>query len=444
MRELTERLKELGVNEETAEAIIQGQIYNQCFIPKKVRTVLRRHIPKTALRVIHIDTDIAIELCLLVLSTLTSTIHDKENIEGWKHLSSEVLHEMTKNPKDNSYIYTKVIKVLKAGTKEKGPIIEVRKSELGAESYIPGEKSKQYRLTDAYRVGTEIYTLTTPHLIRRRQNSYFLKLIRATQNKIAMNSLMVQGLVELPTEKELLAEGRRLVKLGHLTNKGKVLTMRNKHSDSYWNDISDRSFVEDNIELFKYLTDLGLMVPIIGDERSGGRVFDSFSLMPSWIRRMITINGQPIEESDYSTLHPNIVNKLYGRNESMITHDEVANHLGIERVEAKIEHLSFFNKTVVQMEKSPLWNFYTNNYTSMMEDVVRDKVNSEFGHKVTSMKLFKAEVDLMTEVVEELNEQGIYVIYVYDALYAQEDIIEEVKRVMMEVAKRQNINTKVG
>lgn len=443
MKDLTEKLRDLGVAEDTLDVILQGQLYNQCFIPKKVRAVLNRHIPKTALNMIHIDTDIAIELCLLVLSSLTSTIHDKENVGGWKHLSSEVLHNMTKNEKDNTYLYSRVIKVLKAGTKEKGPIIEVRKTELGAESYVPGEKSKQYRLTDTYRVGTETYTLTTPHLIRRRQNAYYLKLLKATENKIALNSLIFQSTVELPTEKELLAEGRRLVKLGHLTNKGKVLTMRNRNSDSNWKDITNRSFVEDNIELFKYLTDLGLMVPIVGDERSGGRVFDSFSLMPSWIRKMITINGQPIAESDYSTLHPNLANKLYGTNNEMFTHDKVAEYLNIDRAIAKTEHLSFFNKTVVQMQWSPLWDFYTNNHTEMMENIIKEKVNSEYGHKVTSMRLFQAEVELMTEVIDELNAQGIYVMYVYDALYAEASIIDEVKRVMEEVAIRQNINTAV-
>lgn len=441
MKNLTEELKSLGFPEESIETILHNQSTTQCYIPKKAKVVLQRHIPKTALRVIHIDTDIAIELCLLVLSTLTSTIHSDSNKDGWKALSSELLHELTKNPGDNTYLYSKIIRILKAGSKEKGPIIEVRKNGMGAETYIAGKKSKQYRLTDTYKVGTEVYTLTTPHLIRRRQNTYNKSIIKAVNNPIALNCLRVMSMVNLPSEKEILRRGRELVKQGHKTNKGKVLTMRNKNSNSNWVDASKRSFVEDNIEQFKMLTDIGMYVPMIGDYKSGGRVVDSFTLMPSWIRDMIVLEGESISECDYSALHPNLSNNLYGMNTETITHEAAAKYLGIDRREAKIENLSFFNKQEAQMKESPLWSFYEDKHPIMLERVIAEKRSSEFGYKITSMELFKAETRMMSEAIEELNEQGIYVIYVYDALYCQSSMKQEVKNVMDRVALDSLIRT---
>jgi hypothetical protein len=63
--------------------------------------------------------------------------------------------------------------------------------------------------------------------------------------------------------------------------------------------------------------------------------------MPSVIREIITIDDDTLVECDYSTLHPNIANKIHrGKNNIAITHDEVAKALGITRKEAKIEYLS--------------------------------------------------------------------------------------------------------
>ena len=83
-----------------------------------------------------------------------------------------------------------------------------------------------------------------------------------------------------------------MVKENRTTKKGKILTMRNKHKNDYWNDVENRSFIEDNIKMFEYLTNRGFMIPSAGDEKSGGRIVDSFTLMPTWIREQITINSK--------------------------------------------------------------------------------------------------------------------------------------------------------
>jgi hypothetical protein len=56
------------------------------------------------------------------------------------------------------------------------------------------------------------------------------------------------------------------------------------------------------------------MIPSAGDERNGGRVVYSFTLMLAWIRAQITIDGKKLRECDYTALHPNIAVKLYGGN----------------------------------------------------------------------------------------------------------------------------------
>ena len=164
-------------------------------------------------------------------------------------------------------------------------------------------------------------------------------------NPICANLVKMYPKVELPTSKELLVIGKRLVSEKRTTKKGKVLTMRNKHGNEYWNDWQNRSFIEDNIKLFEFLTGRGFMIPTAGDERSGGRVVDSFTLMPTWIREQITIDGKKLTECDYTALHPNIAIKLYGGNENYITHQKVAEKASIGEKIVKVEHLAFFNKT---------------------------------------------------------------------------------------------------
>lgn len=136
-------------------------------------------------------------------------------------------------------------------------------------------------------------------------------------NPICANLVRMYPKVELPTSAELLTIGKKLVKQGRTTKKGKLLTMRNKHKNDYWNDWQNRSFVEDNIKLFEFLTGRGFMIPSAGDMASGGRVVDSFTLMPAWIREQITIDGKKLAECGYTALHPNIAIKLYGGKESL-------------------------------------------------------------------------------------------------------------------------------
>ncbi len=210
--------------------------------------------------------------------------------------------------------------------------------------------------------------------------------------------------------------------------------MRNKHKNDYWKDSDNRSFIEDNIELFGFLTNRGFMIPSVGDERSGGRVVDSFTLMPSWIRGEITIDGKKLVECDYRALHPNIAMKLYDGTQSFLTHESVAEKAGIDVKKVKVSHLSFFNMEWEDMMKSPLFGYYSKHEADMLSRIYHDK--KEHGYKVTSQKMFAVEVAIMTDVIKHLNSLGIYVLYVYDALLCEEKdkavVVETMNRIVLE------------
>ena len=217
--------------------------------------------------------------------------------------------------------------------------------------------------------------------------------------------------------------------------------MRNKHNDSYWKDADNRSFVENNIDIFEYLTNRGFMIPSTGDERSGGRVVDSFTLMPSWIRNEITIDNKKLVECDFRALHPNLAMYLYNGKHEFLTHEKIAKTTGIDLKEVKIEHLSFFNKNWYSMMESPLFGYYSKHEPDMLQQIYNDK--KEHGYKITSKKMFKLEVEIMTEVIKYLNSVGVYVLYVYDALLCEEKdktlVIETMNRIILEHGVKTNV-----
>lgn len=332
--------------------------------------------------------------------------------------------------------------VLKEGTKRKGPFIEVNKNKEGKESYINGMSSKKYKLADTYlRAGLEEYQLQNKDLIKKNESYIKGKISIASQNVICNNLIQIYPRIELLDEEHLMKVGRKLAKQGKLTNKGKRITMRNKHGNSHWKNPDKLSFVEDAIKRYKNLFKNGPRIFRIGNEKSGGRIVDSFTLMSSWMRKECKIDGEFIVEVDYATLHPNIAIKVYGGYGRNINHTEVAACLGIDRNEAKLEHLKFFNKRWNDMKKSPLFKYYSDNEPEMIENIRKDKLSSKYGHKITSRRLFKIEVQIMKKAIKKLNEMGIYVIYVYDALYCHPGDKEMVKLVMDSTVKEMGINT---
>lgn len=402
------------------------QTGSSVYIPNKVLTLLRRHTSKKKLKEIHKDLPTAIELCLIIVANLADTYH--RNTE-WKHLRSREMKAQT-GYYTNMNVYVKIVDLL------------VDRGVISVNKYFErGVKSRKYKLTDVYaNKGVKEYELQTELAVKLRKKTLERLLKAKADNPIVSNLLEVKNMVELPTEEEIWEEAKRLTKAGWRNKKGQKLTIRHRHSDDYWKD-TNRVFVEDHIKIYRRLTQGGIMVPRVGGHSSGGRVVDSFNLMPSWIRSLIKINGERIKEVDCTALHPNISMKLYGGNLKNITHEKVAEVLGEDLKAVKIEHLAFFNKPWESMQESALFDFYQKHCPTALQNLKRDKHKN--GYEVTSRRLFREETELMASVIERLNGEGVYVLYVYDALYCDPKDAHRVRQVMNQQLISKNIFTSV-
>lgn len=414
--------------------------YKSINVPNKTEAVLRRHVSKRRLLTIHEDHEVAIELCLLFLSNLTDTHFrilglgfetNEYNQAGWKSLSSEILRSQFRG----ANTYKRIIEVLKEGT-SKGPIIECDEIDQF------GQKCYGYRLGESYRMkGVTNYELNTDYVRDLQSEKLNARVREVRNNSISHGLLELYPLINLPNYVLVEEQGINLSKSGYMTKKGKRLTCLNKNSRSYWKNPEDRTFVEDHMEIFYYLTEGGVMIPTPGGDRSGGRVVDSFTLMPSWQRNMLQIEGEEIVMVDYSCLHPNLCVTMYGGTKQYLTHDFVSTMSGLPKPTVKLEHLSFFNKRYEDMLRSDLWNYYVKNESEMLGNIVREKGNGMYGHKETSRNLFRKEVEIMKDVYTQLRWRGIPAGYVYDALFCKKSDAQEVRRIMNNVAHEHGVYT---
>ncbi|MGH1385114.1 hypothetical protein [Kordia sp.] len=414
--------------------------YKTIKIPKGLKRRVKR-LPKKVLKPIDSDIEIAIEKCFMFISTLTSTVFNEDDY--WKSLSSTILHEQFKKGKDNTRIYKRIIDALSYSTDSTEPIIECRKNQHGNDSYQQDSYSKQYRLhSSSINQNLKSYNIKFENNIQKRKEKHNKDIATALKNPIGYNLIALYPKVILPTDEDIEKQGKKLVKEKYRTKKRKLLTLLNKKPKSYYSNLENRSFVEENIKLYKYLAGDKYMIPKIGKESSGGRVVDSFNLMPSWIRKMIKIDDEPTVELDFKALHPNIAMLIYGGTQYQITHQKVAEEMNFPLNEIKIEHLSFFNKKVANMKKSPLYQYYFNREKTMLKNLIQDK--KRYGYKITSKRLFKKEVNIMSSIIKELNRLNIYVLYVYDALYCKASDKNIVTEIMNRIILKHKVHTSIG
>lgn len=156
---------------------------NEIMIPTKVKTLIERELPKHYLHKIHggaktkENREVAVELCLLFLSQLSSTyrnILNGESPEGWKSLRAEYLRQLLRI---NDKTYQHVKKALLEFHYVSGPILEER-------FYVIGKHSYEYRLGESFRSkGFISYTLKTQHVQELFRKSCTRKL-RLAEKKI--------------------------------------------------------------------------------------------------------------------------------------------------------------------------------------------------------------------------------------------------------------------
>ena len=432
---------DLDVSPNSTLPLFIGDV-NNLKIPSKVYRKLERN--STGLMDIHYDREVAIELCLIYISNLSDTYFvslesddlDKQN--GWKRLNHQILNDQLKIDNDDSEKEVNKLRMTIRTFLVENNIIEII-YKWSTNHSIRHRLSKTY-----FGKGIVNYTLKTDFCKELRLRNTYINLAKAQNNVIAKNLFSLYPNIQLPTRQEIITEAKRLIDENY-TKKGKKLVFKNKHSKDYFK--IPVSFVEDAIAKFEYYTERGFMIPQIGDQNSGGRVVDSFTLMPSWIRNLIKINGNKILTADYTALHPNIAIKIYNGTKHYITHKDVSESTGIDLIDVKTEHLSFFNKTWNQMTKSPLFDYYSNTEPKMLENIFWDKTqnNLEEGHKhkITTQKMFKEEVDLMTANISILNLMGIYVGYIYDALFFEPKYLDIVTEILNQNAIKNNIYTSV-
>lgn len=414
--------------------------YKYIQIPRGIRRSVKR-LPKKVLKKIDSNLSLAAEKCFIFISNLTSSVFREDDY--WISLSSSILHKELKKGNDNTYVYKNVINALSYSTDSTMPIIECMKNKHNRDSYQEGNYTKQYRLNYSFKNKNleKLIIQFEDNLIKRRK--YHLdELAKASQNVIGRNLINVYSKITLPTEEEIIRYGKTLVESSYISKKGKILTFLNKKKKKSYSNYHNRGFVEDHLKQLEYLVGNNFLIPKIGDYKSGGRVVDSFNLMPSWIRSMIKIDSEPIVELDYKALHPNIAMSIYGDVDYQISHEQVAKDLKRPLNEVKIEHLSFFNKRVKDMKRSPLFKYYYQKEKDILNKIIYDK--KSIGYKITSQKLFKKEVDIMTTCVEELNRNNIYVIYVYDALYCKASDEVLASEIMKRSVEEHNVYTTIG
>lgn len=394
-------------------------------VPTKIESTIRNHVSSSLKNAIHKDIDVVVDMCMILCSMIT--LYGEDN--PYTIISSSRFVELF-----GMRTYPKIIKLLTRGTKTKSPFIECDYD------YTPELKSYGYRFTEDYRNKGKInYKVKT---VEGRDIILILlkkKLLKAMSNPISNEIIKSYSHIELPTEEEIIAEGKRLE--GSRLKNGKILKFLNGQSSKLY--VSDKySFVEEDIKLFKVLTEDGLYIPTVHNGNAGGRVTDSFTLMPWWIRNICKINGLEFKycELDYKSFHPNIAYKLYDKhNETEFlrgdAHRNVAKLSGIPLLDVKKIHLSFFNQQIWQMEESKLHYFYETYCPEFLNTI--KEIKRKTTYKQISKELFTFEVDVMTEVINRLPEGG-HVIYVYDCLYSDNPIVGQI---MNDVAKDFGLET---
>lgn len=217
-------------------------------------------------------------------------------------------------------------------------------------------------------------------------------------------------------------------------------------------------FVDINSHINNYLLSINgikYIKPRKKYESEGKTYYDRFyydlSLMTSWIRSLIKIDGESIVQFDATALHPRIVGLLYSNKMDKEipdflkgdAHTKISNLLGITRQEAKIINLTYWNSRITHSNKTvasknndinfkKLDKYIQNNFPDLWDFLIDVKIrmncikgNNKI-HSNMSALLVDQEVRLMQKIIYTVSKISS-TIYCYDCIYIKEsvkDIVE--------------------
>jgi len=377
--------------------------------------------------------------CVWTTSLVVSTLKNDDEIVFCSHLNQWIYRE---NEEEFNNFKSLKMEILRKnfGWKRIDQIIaKLTKQNVieSNDSYLVGEYSKGYRLTEKFRKSKQVqYTVKTPKMVKLLQNRFWTKLSSVNSNPIARMMMNSYCDIQLPTEEQILDEAKRLIAEGFVTNKGKKLTFLNKLSMTNPRfEGKQLAFVEEDIKLWKRLTSHGLMIPIVSDN-AGGRVYDSFNLAPSWIRKLLTIDNQRLTEFDFSCSSPSIalsIKELCGSID-FLTHQKVADSIGSDVKTVKVEHLKYFNCSVWSQMQLGVDSFY-----KQFDPLFRSKLiqlKKSIGNANVAKMMFVKEVKIMTDIVKNLTQSFVYA---FDAIYIKN--VDGIEEMINNVLLKNNVRT---
>lgn len=248
------------------------------------------------------------------------------------------------------------------------------------------------------------------------------------------------------------SEGRKKVKNGDRNKNGQLYIWEYTQDDwalkvdkktkiiSRWKINKDVVSIQEGIDIYKRFLTEGFYFLYKGDHT---RYYNTFSLLPSWIRKLILIDGKEMIENDYTALHNRIMYQLILKwckvEIELLTgnsHSKLAKMLGIEREEAKLIGLSYWNSRILdEVTTSSKKNKalfekmdeLMKSYPGVWEWMCAIKIGK---HKNMSVILLREERYLMDRVVNTILDKNEPYLYAYDCIYATRNIKDEMEKLI--------------
>lgn len=380
---------------------------------------------------IHKEKKTALELIYKVLSNFTfvklKQVHYKDRYvsDNYINLSSRILAQQVGTYKCRYRLILDLL--IEEGFIEKG---------LGHKLNV---KCTSYKLNDKYSTfNVEKYYLKSSYVIKLHRKNMRRSNLNIFDSTIAKNELLNMHYIEMPSieevEEHLKSKSKKRKTLNKNGKQLKVLGKKKRDNDKY-------VYVEDYLDLYRSLNK-HLKIPKVLSERAGHRVMTNINMCPSIIRELIKVDGKPLVSLDFGCFQPNIANHIYGEElKEPLSHEKIADKLGIDDKKAKTENLSFFNKECYQMERSKLWDYYNTHHHKMLDNITKEKQKK--GYKSPTRKLFSKEVEIMTEIVKRCMESGIIVVYIFDELLCEEEFKDDVRSIMEEVCEEKGLKISI-